>query len=134
MTERKRKSLFWAFKIASVLVSCAFPIWAICERFPIWTVDHGTKRTVSLGLILILFVVLVIFRKSVFDFVKKHLKLENAPPLTIWLVLIVICNLLIYLGEVMKDMTIVFWMGLIGCVIGNLLTFIAERFSKDVSK
>lgn len=134
MTERKRIALFWLFKIAGILVSCALPIWAICEKFPIWTVEHGTKRTFSVGLILIIFVVLVIFRRTVFSFIKRHLNLQYAPPLTIWLVLIVISHILIYIGEVMKDMTTVFWMGLIGCAVGTILTYISERFSKKEVK
>lgn len=130
MTERKRKALFWLFKITGILVSCALPIWAICERFPIWTAEHGTKRTLSLGVILILFVTLVIFRRTVFNFIKNRLNLHYAPPLTIWLVLIVISNILMYIGEVMQDMNDVFWMGLIGCAVGTLFTYISERFRK----
>ena len=134
MTERKRKALFWLFKISGILVSCAFPIWAICERFPIWTVEHGAKRTFSIGLILIIFVILVIFRKTVFDFIKQHLNLQHAPPLTIWLVLIIVSNILAHIGDVMRDMSTVFWMGLIGCIIGTFLTYISERFNtKEVT-
>ena len=134
MTERKRKALFWLFKIAGIIVSCALPIWAICEKFPIWTVEHGTKRTVSVGLILIMFVILVVFRRSVFEFIKNHLNLQYAPPITIWLALIIASNILIYIGEVMKDMTTVFWMGLIGCAIGTVLTYISERYAtKEVN-
>lgn len=130
MTEKKRKTLYWGFKLLGILISCALPIWAICEKFPIWTVQHGTVRTVGVGVILISFVVLVIFRRTVFNFIKKHLNLQYAPPITIWFVLIVISNILVYIGEVMRDMTTVFWMGFIGCTIGTLLTYISERFSK----
>lgn len=130
MTERKRKALFWFFKISGIIVSCALPIWAICERFPIWTETHGTKRTVSIGVILILFVVLVIFRRTVFNFIKKHLNLQYAPPLTIWIALIVVANVLVYIGEVMQDMSDVFWMGFLGCLIGTVLTYISERFAE----
>lgn len=129
MTERKRKALFWLFKIAGILVSCALPIWAICEKFPIWTAEHGVKRTFSVGAILILFVVFVIFRRTVINFIKKHLNLQYAPPITIWLVLIIISSILVYIGEVMRDMTTVFWMGLIGCAIGTVFTYISERFN-----
>ena len=128
MTERKRKLLFWLFKIVGVLVSCALPIWAICEKFPIWTETHGAGRSVGVGMILIAFVLLIIFRKTVFDFIKDRLNLNHAPPLVIWLVLLVLSYMLVYLGEVMHDMTTVFWMGFIGCAIGTLLTYISERF------
>ena len=133
MTERKRKILYWVFKIASVLVSCALPIWAICERFPLWAELHGTNRTVGVGIILIAFVLLVIFRKTVFSFITDKLNLKHAPPLVVWLVMLIVSYILVYLGEVMRDMTIVFWMGFIGCAIGTFLTYLSERFKKEVT-
>lgn len=128
MTERKRKLLYWCFKVASILVSCALPIWAICERFPLWTADHGTGRTVSVGIILIAIVLLIVFRKTVFDFIKDRFNLRHAPPLAVWIVLLIISYILVYIGDVMRDMTTVFWMGLLGCAIGTVLTFISNRF------
>jgi hypothetical protein len=84
------------------------------------------------GGILILFVLLIIFRKSVFNFMRDRLKLRHAPPLAVWLVMLIIAYSLLYISKVIYDMTIVFWMGFIGCAIGTLLTFIAEnRFGKE---
>ena len=40
--EKKRKSLYWLFKIMSIVVSCAFPLWAICEKYPLWNTVYGT--------------------------------------------------------------------------------------------
>lgn len=130
MTERKRKSLYWLFKALSVLISCAFPIWAICEKFPLWADLHGADRTVGIGIILIAIVLLIIFRKTVFDFIKDHLDLKHAPPITVWLVMLVVSYVLIYIGDVMRDMTTVLWMGFIGCAIGAFLTYISERFKE----
>lgn len=127
MTDRKRKILYWAFKIASVIVSCALPIWAICERFPLWAENHGTGRSIEVGSILIAIVLLIIFRKTVFSFLKDKLSLQHAPPIVIWLVMLVLSYVVAYLGEVMRDMTAVFWMGLIGCAIGTFLTYLSER-------
>lgn len=133
MTERKRKVLYWFFKVFSILVSCALPIWAICEKFPLWTETHGATRSVGVGVILIAIVLLIIFRKTVFDFIKERLDLKHAPPLIVWLVMLVISYILIFLGEFMRDMTTVFWMGFIGCVVGTVLTYISERFkAKEV--
>ena len=128
MTEKKRKTLYWLFKVASVLVSCALPIWAICEKFPLWADDHGTEHTVGVGIILISIVLIVVFRKTVFDFIRDHLDLKHAPPLTIWLVMLVVSYILIYIGTFMQDITTVLWMGFVGCVIGTVLTYISERF------
>ncbi len=127
MTKRKSKILFWVFKIAGIVVSCALPIWAILEKFPLWTEKHGSGRSIGVGVILIAIVLLIIFRKTVFDFIKDHLNLKHAPPLVVWIVMLIISYILVYLGEVMRDMTTVFWMGLIGCAIGTFLTYLSER-------
>lgn len=128
MTDRKRKALFWTFKILGILVSCAFPIWAVYERIPIWADEATVGHSIGIGGIVILFVVLIVFRKTVFDFILKRFKLEHAPPLFIWLVLLVIAYLLVFIGEFMGDLITVFWMGFIGCGIGTFLTFISNRF------
>ena len=123
----KRKVLYWIFKCASVLIACALPIIAIFEKFPVWTVEHGTKRTVSFGIILITIVILIIFRRAVFNFIRDKFNLQHAPPLMVWLVLLVVSYILVYIGNVMQDMTTVLWMGFIGCAIGNVITYVAEN-------
>jgi ABC-type enterochelin transport system permease subunit len=128
MTNRNRKALYWGLKIASILLSCALPIWAICEKFPLWKEVHGTPHSVGVGSILILIVVAIIFRRTIFNFIKDRLNLKHAPPLTVWLVLLGLSYLLVYLGEVMRDLTTVLWMGFIGCCIGTFLTYLSERF------
>lgn len=133
--ETKNKILYGFFKTLSVLISCAFPIWAICERFPLWKEEHGALRSIGTGTILIIIVVLIIFRKSVFKYIVEKLRLRHAPPLAIWLTLLAVSYILIYIAEFMKDLNTVLWMGLVGCAIGTVLTFIAERlFRKKVEK
>ncbi len=127
MSKQKHNALYWALKAISIIVSCAFPIWAICEKFPIWTVVHGASHTIGAGGILILIVLLIIFRKTVFNFMKDKMKLQHAPPLVVWLVLIIVAYMLTYINKFIQDMTTVFWMGLVGCAIGTLITFIAEN-------
>ena len=132
MTTRKRKLKYWLFKLLGIFISCAFPIWAICEKFPIWTLSHGTARSVGAGGILILIVLVVVFRKTVFNFLSEKLNLKHAPPLVVWLIMIIISYVLVYISNFISDLTIVFWMGLIGCAIGTALTYIAEnRFGKE---
>lgn len=132
MSHRRRKTFYWLFKITSILIACALPIWAIWERFPMWTETHGATRSIGAGGILVLFVLLIIFRKTVFNFITDRLKLKHAPPLFVWGIMLVISYVLVYIANFMRDMTTIFWMGLIGCAIGNVLTFIAEdRFGKE---
>ena len=133
MTETKRKRLFWFFKILGIVTSCALPIWTVCDRFPLWEEDYGATRTVGMGAILIVIVLVIVFRKTVFDFIRDRYNLKHAPPLAVWLGMLIVSYILVYIGEVMRDMTSVFWMGFIGCVIGTFFTFISEKFNdKDV--
>ena len=132
---KKNKILAYLFKTASVVVACFFPVWAICEKFPIWNKGYGTGRSVGVGAILMCAVFLIIFRKTVFGVIKEKLKLDNAPPIAIWLVLLVISYLLLFIANFLRDLTTVLWMGALGCALGNLLTLASGYFaSKDVAK
>jgi hypothetical protein len=102
-------------------------MWAICEKFPVWTEKHGTSLSIGTGGILILIVLVVVFRRTVFNFIVDKCKLKHAPPLVVWLVMLIASYVLIYISNFMRDMTTIFWMGLIGCAIGTVLTFIAEN-------
>jgi 1,4-dihydroxy-2-naphthoate octaprenyltransferase len=70
---------------------------------------------------------LVILRKPVFKFFEEKLKLKHAPPLVMWLIMLVVSYILVYINSFIQDLTTIFWMGLIGCAIGTVLTFIAEN-------
>ena len=61
MTEKRRKILYWILKLSAIVISCALPKWAICERFPIWELTHSKAKSISVGGVLILIVVLLIF-------------------------------------------------------------------------
>ena len=125
MTKPSRNTLYWIFKVTSVVVACGLPIAAILEKFPLWS-ESGTK--VGAGLVMTIVVLLVVFRRSVFDFAKKRLRLQNAPPITVWLVMIVISYIMMYVSDVLRDMNSVLWMGLVGCALGTALTYIAENY------
>lgn len=135
MTEKKRKTLFWLFKILGIIISCSMPIWAICEKFPLWKETHGESHAIGVGLVLILIVMLIIFRKTVFNFIRDKLNLKHAPPIAVWFIMLIVSYVMIYIGNFMRDMTTVLWMGLIGCAIGTFLTYLSERFkTKEVNK
>ena len=127
-TDKNRNKIYWLFKWGGVLISCLLPVWAICEKFPIWKTLHGVGHSVGVGAILILIVVAMVFKKSVFRFFEERLKLKHAPPLFVWIVGLIICYVLIFISNFLRDLTTVFWMGLIGCAIGTLMTFIGENF------
>jgi succinate-acetate transporter protein len=132
MKERKRNSLYWLFKILGIVISCALPIWAVCEKFPLWTEVHGEGRTIGVGMIIVLAVILIVFRRTVFNFIRDRFNLKHAPPLFVWLVLLVLAYVTIYIGNLMRDMITILWMGLVGCGIGTVSTYIAENhFGKE---
>jgi hypothetical protein len=134
MSEKKLKRYYWIFKILSVLISCALPIWAVCEKFPVWTVQNGAGYSAGVGLLMIAIVLLIVFRRTVFNFAKEHFKLRYAPPITVWVVLLIVSYSLIYMANALHDLNTIFWMGFIGCAIGTLLTFIAENCFKKKEK
>ena len=128
MSEKKRKVTYWVLKVLSVLISCGLPIYAVCEHFPLWTVSYGTSRTVGAGGIISLVIVVIVFRKSVFAFMRDKMNLRHAPPLAVWIIMLIISYVLLYINQFIRDLTTVFWFGLVGCAIGTALTFVAETF------
>ena len=127
MSEKKRKTRYLIFKILSVFIACALPVLAVIEHFPLWTTNHGTLRSIGAGGIICLIVLVIIFRKSVFNFMSEKLKLKHAPPIVIWIVMLIVAYILMYINSFIQDLTTVFWMGLLGCAIGSVLTYIAEN-------
>lgn len=127
MSNRKRKTFYWLFKLLSIVVSCALPVLAIWEKFPVWIYNYGTSRSVGAGAIMIFIIAFLIFRKSVLKFIEDRFKLKYAPPMMIPAVMLIICYTLIYINDFLYDMKTVFWMWFIGCAVGTLLTFIAEN-------
>jgi hypothetical protein len=79
-------------------------------------------------------VLAIIFRKSVFNYITDKFNLKHAPPIAIWLTLLIVSYILIYLGNFMRDLTVVLCMGAIGCAIGTVLTYIAENYFGNKEK
>lgn len=127
MTEKKRKLWHWIFKVASIVTSCVFPLYAVYEHFPYWQYEHGAARSLGSGLIISAMILVVIFRKTVFAYLGEKFKGKNAPPVAIWIGLLIATYILIYINSFLLDLTNVLWMGLIGCVIGNGLNYIADH-------
>jgi hypothetical protein len=102
-------------------------MYAVWEHFPIWTVTHGAGHSIGAGGIICLIVLAVIFRKTVFDYVRDKMKLRHAPSTIIWIVMLIVAYILMYISKFIADLTTVFWMGLVGSAIGTVLTYIAEN-------
>lgn len=123
----KNNIIYWVLKVASVFVSCIFPVIAICDKFPVWTESYGVGRSIGTGGLLIVIVLLVIFRRTVFDFLKERLKLKHAPPMVVWIIMLIVAYVLLYVCKFITDIILVFWMGFLGCGLGTILTLVAEN-------
>lgn len=124
---KNRKLYYWGLKSAGVLSSCLFPLWAIFEHFPLWVQSNGAGRSVGSGLIIGAIVLVAVFRKTVFAYIGEKMKGKNAPPITIWIVLLISTYILMYINSFLVDLVTVFWMGLLGSGIGTGLNSIADN-------
>ena len=126
--KKKSKAIYYLFKIASILVACALPLWGIFEKYPLWVDTHGSARSIGVGGLLGIIVLLVIFRRTVFGWLKEKWKLKYAPPITVWIAMIIVSYILMFVGKFLYDITTICWMGLVGSALGGVLTFIGENF------
>lgn len=127
MSEKKRKAWYWGLKSAGITTSCLLPLFAIYEHFPIWVENNGAARSLGSGCIIGGMVLLAVFRKTVFAYLSEKFKGKNAPPIAIWVVLLVAAYVLVYINSFLLDIITVLWMGLLGCGIGTGLNSIADH-------
>ena len=127
MTEKKRKAWYWGLKAAGVTSSCLFPLFAIYEHFPMWVAENGAGHSIGSGLIIGAIVLIAVFRKTVFAYLEEKFKGKNAPPIAIWVILLICVYILIYINTFLLDLVTVLWMGLIGCTVGTGLNAIADN-------
>ena len=131
----KNKIFYGLFKWGGVGISAALPLWVALNKFPLWVETHGVGRSLGTGGIIGVIIVLVIFRDTVIGYLKEKLKLGHAPKITRWVVALIITYVLLYIGKFLYDLSLVLWMGLLGSVIGTLLTFAGETiFGEEDSK
>jgi hypothetical protein len=133
-TTTKRNILYYLFKIASIIAACALPLWGVFEKYPLWAESHGTLRSVGTGGLIGIIILLVVFRRTIFNFLKDRWKMSYAPPITIWIILIVISYLTMFVSKFLFDLTTILWMGLVGSMAGGVLTFIGENFFGEEKK
>ena len=126
--KKKSKAIYYLFKIASILVACALPMWGILAKYPLWVDTHGSARSIGVGGLLGIIILLIIFRRTVFSFLKEKWKLKYAPPITVWIATIIVAYTLMFVSKFLYDITTICWMGLIGSSLGGVLTFVGENF------
>ena len=127
---KRDKFFYWAWRLLGIFLSGYLPISAVVDHFPIWLEHKGTGRTIWVGAILILIILAVIFRKTVINYVRERLKTHSYPPVMGWVVLLCVTYVLRFINDFIIDMTSVFWMGLIGGLLGSLCMWLADRIKK----
>lgn len=127
----KNKLFYGLFKWGGTGISAALPLWVVLDKFPLWVEDYGTGKSLSVGGIIGAIIALVIFRKTIIGYLKEKIKITHTPPMAIWIVFLAITYGLISVVKFLYDLTLVLWMGLIGSVVGTMLTFAGETFFKE---
>ena len=130
----KNKIFYGLFKWGGVGISAALPLWVVLEKFPLWVETHGGGRSVGTGGIIGGIIALVIFRDAVIGYFKEKFKNIHTPKITGWLVALAITYTLLYICKFLYDLSLVLWMGLLGAVIGTLLTFAGETIFGEEEK
>ena len=127
----KTKIYYWLLKGGGIGISALLPLWVVFDKFPVWVENHGAGKTIGAGGLIGAIIVLVIFRKTVIGYLKEKFNVNHTPPILIWIVCLAITYGLIFLIKFLYDLSLVLWMGLLGSVIGTMLTFTGEIFFKD---
>lgn len=131
----KRNLFYWLFKDGGIGISAFLPLWVVFDKFPLWVETHGTGRSLGAGGIIGIVIVLIIFRDTVMGYLKEKFKFAHAPKLTWWIVGLIIVYALLYIVKFLYDLSLVLWMGLIGSVVGTLLTLAGETlFGEEDNK
>jgi hypothetical protein len=127
---KKDKILYWALRLLGIFISGCLPISAVIEHFPLWIEHKGAGRTIWVGTLLILIIVAVIFRKTVINYIRERFKTRTYPPVMGWVAMLCIAYVLRFINDFIMDMTSIFWMGLIGGLLGSLCLWFADRIKK----
>lgn len=130
----KSKIFYGLFKWGGVGISAALPLWVVLEKFPLWVETNGVGRSLGTGGIIGGIIALVIFKDAVIGYLKEKFKVGHAPKITGWFVALIITYVILYIGKFLYDLSLVLWMGLLGSVIGTLLTFAGETIFGEEDK
>lgn len=134
---------YWILQIAAFLVAVIPPVWAVCEKLPVWRVRYGTAQTFGFGLVILLVVLLVVFRKTLLvlvrgwldvlcDKIKEKTGIVHIPPMlslvltwaTALLVVVALIPVVSGLYVILVDLKGIFMAGLVGAGLGWLLSLI----------
>lgn len=130
----KNKIFNGILKWGGVGVSAAFPLWAVIEKFPLWVETHGVGRSIGTGGIIGGIIALVIFRDAIVAYFKEKFKNIHTPKITWWIVALIITYVLLYICKFLSDLSLILWMGLLGSVIGTLMTVAGDTIFGEEEK
>ena len=125
----KGKVKYLCIKGTGIVVSAAIPVIAILKKLPFWRAEAGVTRTVGVGAVMAAIVVLITFKKTVFNYLKEKTGMNHMPPLMLWGGLLIGSLLLNAAADMLSDMRSVFVAGFVGCAVGSVLTVIADNLT-----
>ncbi len=130
--KNKRRLKLLSFKGAGIVTSVALPVWAIIERFPILKAESGTGRMLGIGGLMTAVVLLITFKRTVFDYIKEKTGIRHAPPFAVWSALLIASFAVGVLADAMAELRAVFVAGAVGSGIGTVLSIIGDNVSDKV--
>lgn len=108
-------------RITALTIDCIVPAIATMTQFPVW-VHKGAKETVSGVAMCLIIVCCIPFWKQI----KEYMKSPAAPVL--WAVLFGVCAVL---GEIIDQITVIAFAGLIANLIGSVIYHLSRRIEEN---
>ena len=147
------KVKYWILQIAAFLAAVIPPVWAVCEKLPVWKARYGAARTFWFGIAVVLIVLLVVFRKTLLvlvrswtdvlvDRIKEKTGIVHVPPMlslvltwaTALIVVVALIPVVSGLYVILVDLKGIFMAGLVGAGLGWLLSAVGVGLGIDRSK
>lgn len=134
MRKPNNKTIYWILQIASFLLSAGIPAIVVWQKFPLFVEKAGKANSVGIGLVLIIVIACVTFRKTIFATIKKALGITSVPPIVGWAVALVVLFALSKLVSILADLQVICFAGLTGSALGMACSLISQIVYPDSKK
>lgn len=134
MRKPSNKTVYWLLQVASFLLSAGIPAVVVWQKFPLFVEKAGKANSVGVGLVLIIVICCVTFRKTIFATIKKALGITSVPPIVGWAVAIAVLFGLSKLVSIMADLQVICFAGLTGSALGMVCSIVSQIVYPDSKK
>lgn len=133
-TQTKRKIGIVGLRTAGIASSVGMPAVAVLNAFPIWKEDTPIDgKTLGIGGVMILLIVLLGFRRQIWPLVKSKLHLNSLGAIIGWGVLFAVLLTVEKIVPLLPDLRTICIAGLTGTGIGQISDTVAGVLSKKIT-